>query len=520
MIAFWILLFSVTIILGFAFQISYEFISKSGYVNFQRKILAGSFSKQLVIALTVLLAVEAAMSVYLGNSIEYDVELSTIVISYLFNHGFPMYQDTAGPEIYSVLYGPLMSLPAAYVFKYGGWLSSARVIGVAGGLIYIIASWNLLKNNKLRFEFMLWVHVAIYLSLYYTFSSRTDSWLFALPMLGAIGASRNKLWIVAVTAAVAVGIKITAIFYFIPLVIWVWTQQGFNVKQVFVSTVLFISLVAAPFFIPGVSIEGYIFWIKAANSHLKLFSSCLYNIVFLIIIMMPAIALLLKQKSNLKQYKNQFILIIATFISGLILSYFASKEGSSYYHISPMIAPVLLLLQSRDDWDGTFEFRFKHIIFALVLPVSFFVGTQYLFVAYYDAFIGDRSKTGAPVIEEMTSYINEKGSPALFAMGLGYPKHRQTVAGAHLLKMGGTYVLNEMALADWHASGIQIPQKTLDFIRDCKVPHWFIPAGDEPFHTYIMYRRTEYMAEPIKEIFSKKYYKEKSGKYFDLWSCK
>jgi hypothetical protein len=517
---FLLLLFFMSIVFGTAFLITYESVSKKGFIAFKEKIVLGNFSKKLAIALTILLVAEAVMSVILGNSVEYDVELSTLLISYLFNNGVQMYQDTNGPQMYSLLYGPLMALPAAFVFKLGGWITEARLIGVAGGLIYIAAAWHLVKSNKLRFEFMLWVNVAIYCSLYYTFSTRTDSWLFALPMLGAIGASRKKLWVVAITAALAVGIKVTAIFYFIPLAIWVWTEEGFKVKCFLISTFIFIAGVAAPFMIPGVSFEGYLFWIKAANLHKKLFYTSILNIVFLAIIMMPAISLLINQRKNIEKYKRQYVLLATTFFSGLILSYLASKEGSSYYHLSPMIAPVMLLLQSRDDWDGTFDFKFTHISYALLMPMVFIFHTQYLSIAYSETLGRPRSKTGAPVIEEMTSYIREKGDPSLFSMGTGYPKHRQVNASIQLLQIGGTYVLNDMAMADRHASGIKIPQSTLDLIRDCKVPYWLIPAGDEPFHTFIIYRNTEYMAEPIREIFADKYYKEKTGKYFDLWSCK
>jgi hypothetical protein len=508
----------MSIVCGFGFISIFEFLSKDGYARFQSRVINGLPAKKIVIFLCILLACEAFMSVFLGEIIEYNVELSTLFISYLFNQGYQLYQNLDGPEIYSVLYGPIMTLPASYVFKLGGWLSSARLIGVSGVAVFVIVSWHLVKWNKLRFEFMLWALVAVFYTLFFTFSTRMDSWLFALPMLGALGAYKRNLSIVAATAALAIGIKIVAIFYFIPLAIWVLMKEGLHLKKILFSGALFFLLTAAPFLMPGISADGYMFWIKAANEHPKNMASFVFHIVFTLVICMPAIVLLFKSKSDIGKYRDQVILLSAILVSGIILSYLSSKEGSSYYHIPPIVSAVLLLLISRDDWNSDFDFRILIISIAFMAPIVFATRSQYLTIAYLELTDGRPFKTGHQVLNEMKSYIDEKGSASLFSMGFGSPKIRHQNAGIHLLKLGGVYVLNEMALADWHASGIKIPEKTLNLFRDCKVPYWLIPAGEKPFHS-ILYSRG-YIATPIEEIFDEKYHKEKSGKYFDLWTCK
>jgi hypothetical protein len=517
---YWVIMFMVSSIFGTAFLVAFEAISKPKYAIMQECILGNVLFKYMTLLMTSLLCINGISSMYLSSYIEYEPELATLVVSYIFSNGGDMYQNSNEAQIYSVLYGPLMTLPAAYIFKAGGWLTEARFIGFSGVLVFLISTWVFVKRTKLRYEIIMWALVAAYMVMYYSFSTRMDSWLLALPMIAVIGASKNKLWIVAITAGLACNIKLTAVMYFLPIALWVLINEGVKIKKIAISSLLFTLVMYSPFLIQGISIDGYIQWIKAAANHRKMPELFFLNVIVFGMISMPLASILHKAKSNHTKYSKQYLMMIAVVISAMMASYLGSKEGSSYYHIVPMISSLILLFGSRDDWELSFDMRFAMLSFAILAPLTFYMHHQFATIAYSKIAGKEIAKTSESVISEIKQYVTEKGSPASFSMGIGSVNHRQSNAAIHLLHMGGTFVLNEMALWDRHASAIPIPHATVELIDRCQVPYWLIPTGDEPFHSQVIYRRTDYTAEVLRESFSKAYYKEKTGRYFDLWSCK
>lgn len=487
--------------------------------KFENFIDRGTGAKIITFFLLLLLGIEGGLSVYKGGYIEYDAELASLIVSWLYSNGHQIYQNLDGPEVYSILYGPIMYIPAALIFKAGGWMNEARLIGVSGIVVFFASSWIVIKDQKYRFEILLWLAVSIYMTLYFVFCTQLNSWLIALPVIGVIGATTGRLWVIAIVAGISVGIKITSILYFAPIIIWVLLDRKIQIKEAIVAVIIFIATVAAPFGLPGVDLNGFIFWIKAASLHKKIAVSFWINLSILVTLCAPVIVLLWEKRRHLSDIKSPALTFVATFVSGTIVCYLASKEGSGSYHLIPFVGSILLTIHTRKDWTASTGAVFAFLFFSLFAPISFLQHSQFLSLHIVEMNGVMKSKTNDAVVSEMNSIIKDKGDVLSFSMGSGKLSHHQNSAILELLKAGGTYVLSDVNYTDWKASGISLPKSTLDIFKNCGVKNWLIPSGNDPFVSTVSYRANEPLFEDISALFPMYYKKEVSGKYFDLWTC-
>jgi hypothetical protein len=85
---------------------------------------------------------------------------------------------------------------------------------------------------------------------------------------------------------------------------------------------------------------------------------------------------------------------------------------------------------------------------------------------------------------------------------------------------GQPYLLDAAALMDFQASGIEIPQATIDRMLDDRSAIWQIPAGHKPFtivNCYYRYANGLLFEEPFRSAFNTNFYRQGSTEYFDLY---
>ena len=518
--------------LSFVISFALIFIIKNKFSNAYDFLVTNTLNGKLARAFSLILLsfifAEGLASLWNYQSIEYDAEIGTLIISWLYAHGFPMYQNLNGPKVYSLLYGPLMYLPASLIFYLGGGLFLCKFIGISGVIAYIVSLWKLCEKNKYKNEIFLWGLICfIFFMQPVMFTSRMDSWLLSLPMLGALFAKQGRFLLITIAASFAVCIKITALLYFIPIFAFHFYEKPIKANNIVISIGVFFTLLICPFiFLNNVSFDGFIYWLHQASIHGKVYSKFIgINLYALIIIIPLIVGSGYSRKNNVLSRK--FIIISLVFLfCELLTSYAATKIGAGSYHIAPYIATIIVLLSKfSNDWEYSIENMLHQSFFAVVLVVFFVVNFQYVSAIVFTNNKTFAVKVSAEMIDEMKLFIKDSHDVASsFSIGSGHLNNKQNTALINLLQLGGQYVINDVVMWDWKESNIAIPESTLDLFRNCAVKHWLIPSKDKPFHTQSVYKNKlmqyPYMFTPIEDIFEQVYYKEKEGVYFDLWSCK
>jgi hypothetical protein len=484
--------------------------------SFHNAIDNGKFAKIISYLLIALLLLEGVLSIFFAEDIQYDAEVGSLVVSWIHSQGQDMYQSLNGDSVYSLLYGPYMFLPASATFYLGGGQYELRALSLIAVLIYIFFLFSLTNKSSNRDFSRLWAIAVTFLALYIVFTSRMDAWLLALPMFAAFCLSKNRFIIAACCAGFACGIKITAVLYFAPLFILAWTDVKPTCRQFLATAAVFCGVSLLPFLVSGISLENYAFWVSAANSHAKRTSQIFINLGIFILIAFPSITI-----DKFEFRKRRHFQVIMTQLSiwscAILMAYFASKEGASFYHMVPFSAVVTLLLMKNDILMTT-ERKSLILLFSLTVPFAFILHTQYLRLIVDSDNPKVSSKFNADVKRDIDELLSQKKTRGDYAIGAGLGKARSN-ADLYVLMKGGSYLINDVAMWDWHASSLKVPTLAVDRLKRCDVSAWLIPHGESPFHSESNYRKHEYTMEELRSIFNGSYSLMQTGKYYDLWEC-
>lgn len=462
-----------------------------------------------------LVMADGVASLVRSEAIQYDAEVGSLIVSWMFAQGWPMYHGAESAERYALLYGPGMYLPIAWVFQMGGEMLAGRMVGMVGAVVGMVATFALVRRDSRKWFFLMWMLLGFMLMLRPTFTARMDSWLYAFAALAALAASRGNLVAIGILAGIAATVKVTAVLYFAPLAVWAFLIKRPTKTEIATGMAAAVVVALAPFALPGIGLVDYLEWIKAAGKHgidMTLLGS---NVGVLLLILFPALWSCYLAQGWSGESRTAFLGLMVTVAVGTLIAITAGKVGSGYYHLVPIVPAVLLTMRQAPSWKLGATLQFASILNLVFILLGF------LFVSYNLVAGGSTgSKKVTPeALAEIDTAIARVGDARLLSIGTGKLENRSTNALPYLVRKGGSYLLSDVAMWDMEQSGLAIPAETIERIRRCVVPYWLIPAGDTPFHTENLYAPSRLMLEPVREAFMGRYQKIEGGKTFDLWAC-
>jgi hypothetical protein len=76
-------------------------------------------------------------------------------------------------------------------------------------------------------------------------------------------------------------------------------------------------------------------------------------------------------------------------------------------------------------------------------------------------------------------------------------------------------------------AGVSIPASTLEYLDQCRTQIWLVPKDDVPFNMTNVYSlmdpehfpARQVFSDEFRDIFFRRYTKQGSSKYFDIWKC-
>jgi hypothetical protein len=280
--------------------------------------------------------------------------------------------------------------PAALLGKYGVFPYGPVLFQVVGG-IYALAGHSARAVRVVYDCFALLSYLLLYLMLRRAdvgarasalavemfavvvgimgFMVKADIMLILIAVLACrvVASGRGQIFSgagLAVLGGLALSIKIHGIFYILPAAVECLAIRPTRMAmKTAAAGALALAVAAAPFLVPGTSLENYVFILRTAAHDGLLFGIFLSNVLFIVMCAAGVHLLTAPQMRDAAYWR----LMLSVLAAGFLVSVFAAKAEAGPHHLIPLL-PYLCLPLGR-GLDQAFDAR-RAVLLVLFL-VSF-----------------------------------------------------------------------------------------------------------------------------------------------------
>jgi len=461
-----------------------------------------------------------------------EVEPLVSSLSWLVQHGQPLYHDIEAAQRYSVLYGPSVFLTNGLFLQIlGPSLFSAKLasfLAVIGCLVFLYAALSRSSRDWLALLITSLAALYFWTQGFAVYLVRPDAlMLFALglALYAAVKARRfTALATVAVMLGFAVNLKAHGVLYFLPVLAIMGTRFGW--RPVVLTVVSSAVVIIAPFVIhPQVSASNYIDWLRNALDHGLVTETIPATLRFTAYLLLPLLSLLLVSPMRSVQLKRHAVVmgsLVPTFILTLVL---AAKPGAGLVHLLPLVPTTLYLvglllresLEMAPSTPMTSPWISRRGILTAVLLTAFFAGSvnAYRAVRLVDWQVAQAPDLATDVREIMARYPDITIG---MACGGENSNFRYTWLRPLLVFANHPLLVEPIAVMECQLTGKEMPNETFRALEQGVVSMWLVPRNQRPFDKLNWYA-------PHDPIFSARFIKHFESlhsplghsKYFDLW---
>ena len=529
-------LLPLAVVLGFGVWL----LRRSGADAWLGRTLPGDVWVGLAWALLLLYLASVVMVASFPVAVD-AVEVTVASTSALLLRGLPLYTGLADPARYSLLYGPMCTLPlTAGLALLGGGLGALKATAVVFNVALLGVLWLVFRRVVSAPAALVATGAtaaALMMKTMAVFLIRGDAPLALAVALALLATSLRRRWaalgVFALGAAWAVDIKFTAAFYLLLPLYLLARRQGWKVAAG--ALALGAGLALLPFSLPQVSLGNYLLWLHEAAHHplgLRLFAM---NVAEDLLLLAPVVLLLLAwfgaAPAEARQFLREHRVPAALLLLGLAgTTVVGSKIGAGRSHLDPDAA--LLFYAAAQVWR-----RMRIAMFTPGLRAGFAIYALFLVVPAVSqawdlwGICVRRHAWAVAVNKDLTAVLARYGGRriemAYDFSGGPLPVDDLTSFKTRLVLAGQPMTVDAGALFDMGLSGLPVPAATVAYIRACGTPVWLVPRGTAPFGIYntYFYDVPGRFPDPLlfgaefREAFFSRYRLVGSSRFFDVWGC-
>jgi hypothetical protein len=433
------------------------------------------------------------------------IEGNVVIAGWLLLHGTPLYAIQDGVTQFTGVYGPLGYLAAVPGLLLGG---PTIIASKWPGLLAMLATLGLTALRFRRAPPMAAMHGLFFLVAGCAALSPMSFWIRPDPfemLLVAVGLAVATSPIgVGICIGLAVGFKIHAFLYFLPILFELWTRRGWLAAPPLVACTALTFL--APFLVPGISLHDYLATIARLVGG-RAYTGELLAPVFAYAVAL-ALPVLLPLRRQLASSDRRFAVV--TLASLALLIYPALIPGAGPYHFLPLL-PVLAEARKRLRPIGIgAEFA--------VFPLLFFAAaTTSLCLSQ----IAERQGWHAYADEALT--LARQAPPGSVDIGYGDTKRSYQIAQlakTELSLNGYPRWVDAQILMELRQSGVDGSRRWIPYLTECRVRRWLIPRGEGPFamRSYF-YDDGLVFDDAFRAAFAAHYRPVGESAHFTIWEC-
>ncbi|NQV85097.1 MAG: glycosyltransferase family 39 protein [Rhodospirillales bacterium] len=454
-------------------------------------------------------------------------EPSVALISWRLLGGWPAFLDFDAPALISNVYGPMTYVVHAVSF----WLLGPSIIaGKAASFVvamlipvFVFLSQRHRGNSQAAFGAILACGLVLF-HVPFSIWNRPDSFMALLVVIAvwATNASDpgrpewSKSILIAVTASLAVGMKLHAGAYFAPVVLFHCINENRGFKTFAAMAVIGMAVVFLPFGFSVFSLSAFVDWIVL---HTQKESSSVFDSKFLrygVLYSTPVLFYLASWRWSEKKLPVAEHIYFWVFVLSLIAILFpATKVGAGTHYFFPFLAVLIDQILRHANLTETRKAGVWGL--AVILTVSILIVGIPVQKRFFRAL---HWQEVTEIQSEIRAIMNDnKGRSIEMGFGQNVAIYPRTLSRTLLVLAGNPYSIDSAPAMETNKWKIPLPEKTLSMLRNCKTDLWLIPTGERPF-MMIGYYGEAALAPEFSKAFNDGYAKVKSYKYFDIWACK
>lgn len=439
--------------------------------------------------------------------------------------GFPAYPAFDGPDLTSNIYGPITYLTNAAGFLIAGpGVAGGKAAGIAAVTAIPVVVFFTQRRRGLGWASTAVILAAgfILLGLPTSVWNRPDPFLAFLVAVSvwAMNGSEDgrpewaKSVLIGLCGGLAVGFKLHAGVYFLPVVLFHCRERGFKTFSL-ISAVGAV-VIAAPFAFDPFSLANFAEWfplVAAKKTEILPAAKVFRYLIFYLAPVFFYIAALRWSDPPLK--KAETVYFGAFILSVLIVLVPAMKPGAGWYYFFPFLAiaiDMIVRYSASVIRNGTVVLVGAGVLAAALLILSVPVQKRFLRALHWD----EARQITAEIDQILAAYPGRTIQMGTGDSLVGYNKTRYKPL---LAFAGHPYTLDVGIAMETSASGIALSKGVRTRIEECHTQIWLVPTGESPFEL------TGYYGNPVFDdsfiaAFHRRYEKRRSFTYFDVWACR
>jgi hypothetical protein len=449
------------------------------------------------------------------------------LISWRLLDGHPAYLSFESPTLISNVYGPLTySSHALFFWLFGTNAVSGKAISFLSAILIPVFVFLTHSHKSIEIGAAGAILASAIMLFLIPFSiwTRPES-LMALLCVIAVWANNtsdpNKLEIgksilIAIAASMAVGMKLHAGIYFVPIVIFHCMNKNRGFKVFLAMALTGITIVSLPFFFSVFPIHDFWAWIYY---HINKDSPSQFAFKYFrngLIYLSAALFYFLASRYSGKGHTLAEKVYFGLFLACLLVTLFpATKVGAGTYYFYPFLA-ILVDQILRHSVQVIKHQKKVWCLFAFLTTTLLIIGIPTQKRYFQSLNFEDNTAVKSEISLILATYPDRT-----IEMGFGsnISTYSRTFHRTLLVMAGHPYTLDAAPAMELNMWKVPLPQETLAMIKKCRTDIWLIPKDEMPFKM-IGYYGAPTLDIAFRKNFLASYKKLSSFKYFDIWECK
>lgn len=430
------------------------------------------------------------------------VEASVLVLGEHVRRGLPLYPSDLGYTMDGLLYGPLLAVLNALTLSLpiDAFLGSKLLALVSTVVAVGLCATQLRDRRALLYLGFLGAFDLL-------FFNRAEPHLLLLTALACrcmgMADVRQRAWVLGLLAGLAASLKVHGVLYI--AAVFVWCQPDWWQRPTLWLRIAIAALVTAlPWFLlPGISLSGYLHFLKLASQHGIEPRILLDNGIFLLALWLPLLVLRCPWRSALGMAALE-----------LLVAVLGAKKGAGCWHLLPFVVLHAHMLDTLLSQRAATKHHPRAEPMALLPMLGLAVSTAFGLAPGIRHHLQQRDDMAQARVElrELAS-----GHPGL-VLATGAERGYELSYLRIDLERLGTRQIDVPAFIDLQWAGVS-DAPVAEALRQCRIPHVAAPRGEPVFANLSGYSGHPLFSDAVRQAFADRFVRVAQTAHFDLYRC-
>jgi len=441
---------------------------------------------------------------YLAHPVHADhVEASVLVLGEHVRRGLPLYPFDLGYTMDGLLYGPLLAVLNALMLSLpiDAFLGS-KLLALASTVVAVGLCAAQLRDRRAL------LYLGFLGAFDMLFFNRAEPHLLLLMALACRCAGmaevRQRAWALGLLAGLAASLKVHGVLYI--AAVFVWCQPDWLQRPTLWLRAAIAALVAAlPWFLlPGISLTGYLHFLRLASLHGIEPRILLDNGVFLLALWLPLLVLRCPWRN-----------VLGVVALELLVAVLGAKKGAGCWHLLPFVVLHAQVFEQLLGQRCAARRRPNAELMAVLPMLSFAVSTAFALTPGARHHWQQRDDM-AQARTELHGLASRH--PGLVLAPGGERGYELTYLRIDL-EQQGVRQIDVPAFIDLQWAGVD-DAPLADALSTCRIAHIAAPKDEPVFANLSGYSGRPLFSDAVRNAFAQRFVRVAHTAHFDLYSCR